>query len=79
MICKDTSLLLNEIYSALKEINTRSLSILPSKIQLSVTGIFVVEKTLDNVLRYDGNYDLSKKMISTEESQENSENKIKQR
>ena len=47
--------------------------------QLAVTGINSAENTLDDVLRYDGNYDLSKIFTSAVFSQENAENKIKQR
>ena len=70
-ILQDTTLLLNEIYSALKEGNAHSLSRLPTKIQLAVTGIYVVQETLDNVLRYDGNFKLSNELISAAVAQEN--------
>ena len=77
-ICKEISLLWNENYSDLKEGKTRALSIFALKIQLAVTGIITVENTLDWVLRYDGNYDLYKRLTHTAEYQENVEKKIKE-
>ena len=78
-ILQDTSLLLNEIFSALKEGNSRVLCRLPSKIKLAVTGICIVQETLDDVLRYDGNLNLSKNLLSTALAQENKEKKIMDR
>ena len=78
-ILQDTTLLLNEIYSALKEGNAHALSRLPTKIQLAVKGIYVVQETLDDVLRYDGNLNLSKNLLSTALAQENKEKKIMDR
>ena len=75
-ILQDTSLLLNEIYSALKEQDARTLLRLPKKIQLAVTSIHVVQETLDDVLRYDGNLTLSNELISAAVAQENKEKKI---
>ena len=75
-ILQDTSLLLNEIYSALKEQDARTLLRLPKKIQLAVTSIHVVQETLDDVLRYDGNLALSNELISAAVAQENKEKKI---
>ena len=71
-----TTIILKEIYSALKEGNTRALSRLLSKTQLKLMSILNVEKKLDEVLRCDGNYDLSKTLMSVDSSQEKSEKKI---
>ena len=41
--------------------------------------ILTTEKTLEDVLRHDGNYDLSKRLIPASTSQENVEKKINER
>ena len=66
------------IFLDFKEGNTLTLSGLPSKIQLEVTGIIAVEKKIDDVLRHDGNYDLSKILMPAAAAQKNLEKKIKQ-
>ena len=79
LILQDTYVLLNKQFWALKEGNTRTLLILLSNIQLSVTGICTVETTLDDVLRHDSSYDVSKTLTSVMIAQENVEKKINDR
>ena len=60
----------------MQEQDARALLRLPTKIQLAVTSIHVVQETLDDVLRYDGNLALSNELISAAVAQENKEKKI---